>query len=82
MRAVRERFGLSIDHVKRAVGLCEREPAFEDDFLLALAWVDCDSLAVNVKGDRAKWNSKMALRRLDSIYGPGEVARAPASSSP
>jgi len=81
-QALREAFGLSVQDFKRAARLCEEDPSYAEDFLLALAWIGASSLAINVRGDRAAWNRAHALRRVEGMECPPGIAALGVSAAP
>ena len=53
---------------KRALEVCRGRPGYGGDFLRAVAWVDANSFAVHVKGDRGAFNDQMASSRVDVMF--------------
>lgn len=68
-RELRGLLSVSIHEYKRALSLCRERLGYRDDFLLALAWVDANSFAISVKGDRGAYNDGMAALRVDALFG-------------
>lgn len=68
-KELRELLQASIVDYRKAIAVCRERHGFENDFLLAMAWVDANALAVNVKGNRGDWNDAMARGRVDALYG-------------
>ncbi|AXK43846.1 hypothetical protein [Erythrobacter aureus] len=76
IRACRADTGFSMMQAKRACQIADER--FDGDDELGAAWMQADTLAVNVRGDRAAWNDqwarqKVATRKAASSDGEAEA---------